>query len=47
MGDKDQTKWSRSYSLKYSHDESLVDGSGAVEVFMTKTNVDLWAVVFV
>ncbi|XP_028402584.1 receptor-type tyrosine-protein phosphatase F-like isoform X2 [Dendronephthya gigantea] len=25
MGDKDQTKWSGSYSLKYSHDESFVD----------------------
>ncbi|XP_028402430.1 uncharacterized protein LOC114525366 [Dendronephthya gigantea] len=24
MGDKDQTKWSGSYSLKYSHDESLI-----------------------
>ena len=32
MGDKDQTKWSGSYSLKYSHDESLVDSSRAVQV---------------
>ena len=32
MGDKNQTKWSGSYSVKYSHDESLVDGSSAVQV---------------
>ena len=32
MGDKDQTKWSGLYSLKYSHDESLVDSSHAVKV---------------
>ena len=32
MGDKNQTKWSGSYSLKYSHDESLMSGSSAVKV---------------
>ena len=32
MGDKNQTKWSGSYSLKYSHDESLVDNNSAVQV---------------
>ncbi|XP_028402580.1 receptor-type tyrosine-protein phosphatase delta-like isoform X10 [Dendronephthya gigantea] len=32
MGDKDQTKWSGSYSLKYSHDESLVDSSRVVQI---------------
>jgi hypothetical protein len=32
MGDRDQTKRSQSYSLKYSNDKSLVDGSSAVQV---------------
>ncbi|XP_028399361.1 uncharacterized protein LOC114522811 [Dendronephthya gigantea] len=32
MGDKNQTKWSGSYSLKYSHDESLVDGSSGLQI---------------
>ncbi|XP_028399530.1 uncharacterized protein LOC114522942 [Dendronephthya gigantea] len=32
MGDKDQTKWSGSYSLKYSHDESLVDGGSSLQI---------------
>ncbi|XP_028399360.1 uncharacterized protein LOC114522810 [Dendronephthya gigantea] len=32
MGDKDQTKWSGSYSLKYSHNESLVDGSSGLQI---------------
>ena len=36
MGDKNQTKWSRSYSLKYSHNESLVDSSSVLQVFKTK-----------
>jgi hypothetical protein len=35
MGDKNQTKWSNSYSLKYNHTESLVDGSTAVKVSTT------------
>ncbi|CAB4044052.1 Down syndrome cell adhesion molecule 1 homolog, partial [Paramuricea clavata] len=32
MGDRDQTKRSESYSLKYSNDKSLVDGSSAVQI---------------
>ena len=40
MGDKDQTKWSGSYSLKYSHNESLVDSTSAVQVFTTKIYVN-------
>jgi hypothetical protein len=35
MGDKNQTKWSNSYSLKYSHNETLVDGTTAVNVSTT------------
>lgn len=34
MGDKDQTKWSGSYSMKYSRDKRLVDGSSAMLVFV-------------
>ena len=34
MGNKDQTKWSESYLMKYSHDKTLVDGSRAVRVFV-------------
>ena len=33
MGNKDQTKWIESYSVKYSHDETLVDGSTEMQVF--------------
>ncbi|XP_028411944.1 uncharacterized protein LOC114534670 [Dendronephthya gigantea] len=32
MGDKDQTKSSGSYSLKYSHNESLVDGGSGLQI---------------
>ncbi|CAB4042576.1 retinoschisin-like, partial, partial [Paramuricea clavata] len=32
MGNKDQTKWSESYSLKYSYDKTLVDDSRAVQI---------------
>jgi hypothetical protein len=35
MGDKNQTKWSNSYSLKYSHTESLVESRTAVNVSNT------------
>ena len=34
MGNKDQTKWSESYSMKYSHDKTLVDGSLELRVFV-------------
>ena len=34
MGDRDQTKWSESYSMKYSHDKTLVDKSSAIEVYL-------------
>ncbi len=34
MGDKNQTKWSRSYSLKFSHDNTLMDASSDVQVFL-------------
>jgi hypothetical protein len=34
MGDRDQTKWSESYSMKYSHDKTLVDKSSAIEVYV-------------
>jgi hypothetical protein len=34
MGDKDQTKWSSSYSLQYSHSESLLNRSAAIKVFV-------------
>jgi hypothetical protein len=33
MGDKDQTNWSESYTLKYSHKKSLVDQNN-VEVYV-------------
>ena len=33
MGDKDQTNWSETYTLKYSHDKSLVDRN-RVEVYV-------------
>ena len=33
MGDKDQTKWSESYTLKYSHKKSLADQNN-VEVYV-------------
>lgn len=33
FGDKDQTRWGRSYSLKYSHDATLVDKSREILVF--------------
>ena len=32
MGNKDQTKWSESYSLKYSHDQTLVDSGQPLQV---------------
>jgi hypothetical protein len=32
MADAGQSKWSGSYSLKYSHDETLVDGRSAIPV---------------
>ncbi|XP_028402590.1 receptor-type tyrosine-protein phosphatase delta-like isoform X2 [Dendronephthya gigantea] len=54
MGDKDQTKWSGSYSLKYSHDESLGDSSRAVQILgntngyqASTTDVDIYNVRFV
>ncbi|CAB4005117.1 ---NA---, partial [Paramuricea clavata] len=31
MGNKDQTQWSESYSMKYSHDKTLVDTSSAIQ----------------
>jgi hypothetical protein len=34
MGDRDQTKWSESYSMKYSHDKTLVDKSSAIQVYL-------------
>ena len=34
MGNKDQTKWSVSYLMKYSHDKTLVDGSTEMRVFV-------------
>ncbi|XP_028402588.1 receptor-type tyrosine-protein phosphatase F-like [Dendronephthya gigantea] len=49
IGDKDQTKWSRSYSLKYSHNESLVDSSRVVQILgntngyqASTTDVDIY-----
>ena len=32
MGDRDQTKWSDSYSLRYSHDKSLLEQSRGIQV---------------
>ena len=32
MGSKDQTKWSESYSLRYSHDITLVHHSTSMKV---------------
>ena len=32
MGNKDQTRWSEWYSLKYSQDESLLNGTSAIQV---------------
>ncbi|XP_028413335.1 uncharacterized protein LOC114536208 isoform X2 [Dendronephthya gigantea] len=32
IGDKNQTKWSGSYSLKYSHNESMLDGSTKIQI---------------
>jgi hypothetical protein len=37
MGDKNQTKWSSSYFLKYSHNETLVENSTAFNVSTTTT----------
>ena len=34
MGDRDQTKWSESYSLRYSHDKSLLDQRKEIQVFI-------------
>ena len=34
MGDRDQTKWSESYSMKYSHDETLVYTSSVIQVYL-------------
>jgi hypothetical protein len=34
MGDRDQTKWSESFSMKYSHDKTLVDRSSAIQVYL-------------
>jgi hypothetical protein len=34
MGNKDQTQWSVSYSMKYSHDKTLVDTSGEIQVYL-------------
>ncbi|XP_028411942.1 receptor-type tyrosine-protein phosphatase S-like [Dendronephthya gigantea] len=54
MGDKNQTKWSRSYSLKYSHDESLVDGSSGLQITgnlysfqASTTDVDIYNVRYI
>ncbi|XP_028402429.1 uncharacterized protein LOC114525365 [Dendronephthya gigantea] len=52
MGDKDQTKWSGSYSLKYSHNESLVDGSRAINgnqngYQASATDVDIYNVRYI
>jgi hypothetical protein len=38
MGDKDQTKRSQSYSLKYSHNKTLVDTSLAIQVYICYQN---------
>ena len=35
MADKEQTKWSSTYSMKYSHTETLVDTSSLIKVFVT------------
>ena len=32
MGNKDQTKWSESYILRYSHRQTLVHGSTPMQV---------------
>ncbi|CAB4024817.1 retinoschisin-like isoform X2 [Paramuricea clavata] len=32
MADSSQTRWSSSYSLKYSHNKTLVDGSSAIPI---------------
>ncbi|CAB3997379.1 receptor-type tyrosine- phosphatase epsilon-like isoform X2 [Paramuricea clavata] len=32
MADSSQARWSSSYSLKYSHDKTLVDGSSAIPI---------------
>jgi hypothetical protein len=34
MGDKDQTKRSVSYSMKYSHNKTFVDTSLAIQVYL-------------
>ncbi len=41
MGNKDQTKWIESYSVKYSHDETLVDGSTEMQVFCNNFTASL------
>jgi hypothetical protein len=33
MGNRDQTKWSETYLMKYSHDETLLDDIQAMQVF--------------
>ena len=41
MGDRDQTKRSVSYSLRYSHNKTLVDTSLAIQVYLlSKYNYD-------
>ena len=35
MGSKDQTRWSESYSMKYSHAETLVNSSSPIQVSVT------------
>ncbi|XP_028410546.1 uncharacterized protein LOC114533243 [Dendronephthya gigantea] len=54
MGDKDQTKWSESYSLKYSHNGSLVDSSRVVQISgnqngyqASTTDVDIYNVRYI
>ena len=34
MGDSDQTKWSVSYSMRNSHNKTLVDTSLAIQVYL-------------
>ena len=39
MGNKDQTQWSESYSMKYSHNKTLVNTSSEIQVYLQNTGI--------
>jgi hypothetical protein len=41
MGNREQTKWSEAYSMKYSHNKTLVDDSKPIKVFTIISFKDL------